>query len=289
MRENKPFVSVITGYYNRKENLKDSVQSVLDQSYENIEYIVFDDCSTDGTREILKGVNHPRLKLILHEENIGFTKGLIAAIHKAKGDFIALHGAGDFSYPKRIETQLTFLKNGGYGMVGCTYQDVYPEKTVIKKSIAYENDFSHGEILFDKNIYLKTGGYNKILYYGQFTQLMLEFQKVSSLGSVDELLYKRIHYNNGTSANKQIKFAQKFFVKSGQFLARDNLSLASYDKNKILESIYFDSIDKNVDRSFFFKYYSGSNFFKMILNFHNKKLIPKIFVLILRKLKNNLL
>ncbi len=65
----KPLVSVIMPCYNAEKNIQESIQSVLEQEYENLELIIIDDNSTDNTRNILNKIADPRVQLILSDEN----------------------------------------------------------------------------------------------------------------------------------------------------------------------------------------------------------------------------
>ena len=71
--QNEPLVSVIIPTYNRGRLILNSVTSVLNQTYKNIELIVVDDCSTDNTEEILKSINDSRIKYVKLEKNYGFS------------------------------------------------------------------------------------------------------------------------------------------------------------------------------------------------------------------------
>lgn len=211
-------VSIITGYYNRSQNLLESINSVLNQTYENIEYIVFDDCSTDGTREILESIDDPKFTLIKHSVNLGFTKGMIHAISRAQGDFIAVHGAGDISLPDRIEKQVQQLNSDtGIGIVGCLIEDVYENQveTVSPVSKTGGFNFSHGEVMYRKELYFKAGGYNPLFKYGQFTMLKFEMLKYAKAGFVNEILYRRVHYKNGVTKNVRKRLEQLLNIHLG--------------------------------------------------------------------------
>lgn len=218
MREKNPLVSIICGYYNRKENLVNSIQSVLDQSYGNFEVIVFDDCSNDGTRELLETFNDSRLVLLKHEMNIGFTKGIIHAISHAKGEYIAIHGAGDISLRERIEKQVELLElDNSIGIVGCLIEESSKEGTRITTPFrnGRSDYFTHGEVMYRRNLYYMAGGYNPLLKYGQFSPLKAEILKLSKAGYVDEVLYKRIHFDNGVSKNNSKRIEQEIFYTWG--------------------------------------------------------------------------
>jgi glycosyltransferase involved in cell wall biosynthesis len=108
--ETPPKVSVVTAFHNRRTGLEDSVRSILTQTFQDFEYIIVDDASTDETAGILAMFHHPRLVVIRNEKNIGLTRSLKTAIAASQGTFIAIHGAGDISFPERLERQVHFLE-----------------------------------------------------------------------------------------------------------------------------------------------------------------------------------
>lgn len=224
MEVNKPLVSIVTGYYNRKENLMESIQSVLDQSYENFEYLVFDDCSTDGTSELLLTFQgHPRFNLIRHEENMGLTKGLIATIARARGKYIAIHGAGDISYMHRIERQVElFEAHPGTSLVGCVVEDHHDNKTELLNQTISNIDkvyLTHGEVMYPRELYYRAGGYVSLFKMGQFTLLKFELKKLGDVRIVPEVLYKRIHFKNGITKNKDKRISQKIYIELSRNIA----------------------------------------------------------------------
>lgn len=105
-----PRVSVITCVYNLEDIVLETVYSVLNQTYRDIELIIVDDGSTDRTLERLETVRDPRFKIVraLHSglPSVGFTRALQAAV---PGEFIAVTGSDDVWLPNRLETQIKFL------------------------------------------------------------------------------------------------------------------------------------------------------------------------------------
>jgi glycosyltransferase involved in cell wall biosynthesis len=217
LNKKAPLVSVITGYYNRKQNIKESIYSILSQTYDNIEYIVFDDCSTDGTRELLRTIDSPNFRLIEHPRNLGFTRGLINAISQSSGKYIAIHGAGDISNTARIEKQVHILEeNIDFGIVGCYSERLNSFKNEIelhkpKKLSNHEVFFLHGEIMFKREIYDLVGGYDGFYKYNQCTSFVRKIGKISRIGIIEEVLYKQIIYNDGVSNNPKKQFSQKVY------------------------------------------------------------------------------
>lgn len=221
--KNYPLVSVVSGYYNRKKNLRESIQSILDQDYPNFEYIIFDDCSTDGTCEIIETFDDPRIKLIRHEENMGFTKGIIHAISQAKGEFIAVHGAGDISKKNRLTMQANYLfKNPEVGIVSCNREQfseterrtmVYHDKDIIfEKRIFFHNPIVQGDVMFRKDLYEKVGGYDPWITYAQDRDLWLRMMPHTEYHLIPEVLYERGMYRDSVSGNLYKKIQQRFFT-----------------------------------------------------------------------------
>lgn len=87
--EEKPLISVIMPVYNRKDIVLDSINSVLNQSYENFELIIVDDASDDGTAELLKEIDNNKIKVIFHEINQDASAARNTALKEANGKYIA--------------------------------------------------------------------------------------------------------------------------------------------------------------------------------------------------------
>ncbi len=220
-----PLVSVISGYYNRTKNLKECVQSILDQTYPNFEYIIFDDCSTDGTYELLQEFDDPRLTLFRTEQNGGFTKGVIQAINQyAKGEYIAIQGAGDFSHPERIAKQVAVLSDKpSVGIVSCNWVDVQADGSKVSKSrdnkdvvfskiILHKSIISQGEVMFRRSIYEKAGGYDPWIEFAQDRDLWIRMRNYCDFYRIPDVLYERPYFEKSVSQNLSNLIEQRFFT-----------------------------------------------------------------------------
>lgn len=217
-------VSIVTVYYNRSEQVVESINSLLNQTYKNIEVIAVDDGSSDDTLEKLRSIKDKRLKVLTHE-NKGFVQSIRKAIEHTKGDIIAIHGSGDISYPNRIEKQLKVLKeNEKIGVVGCYVEHVNKVDnysriigialdgiTDITSYLLKKNIFTHGEVMFRKEIYDKVGGYRDFFKYTQDYDLWLRMSLHTQFYVIKEVLYKRYTLPDGVSAIFEKKIMQKFF------------------------------------------------------------------------------
>ncbi len=110
---NCPLVSVILPVYQGEKTVLSAVHSVLNQTYTNLELIIINDGSTDGTLEQLMSIKSSRVSLI-DQKNQGVSASRDNAFSKAKGEYIAFIDADDLWFPEKIETEMTTLK---------TYQD----------------------------------------------------------------------------------------------------------------------------------------------------------------------
>lgn len=116
----KPQVSVILCTYNQREWIRDAVESVLAQTYHRCELVVVDNGSNDGTSEVLRRyANHPRVKLLLEEENNNVTQRLNSAIRWSQGEFISILYGDDYYLCDKIERQVARFMTLGkeYGVV----------------------------------------------------------------------------------------------------------------------------------------------------------------------------
>lgn len=109
-----PLVSVAVVTFNQKEYVRECIESIISQDYKNIEIIVADDCSTDGTQEMLLEYEkmYPKLfKLRLAEKNLGITKNHNVAHFACDGKYISWIGGDDLMMPDKIRKQVDFMES----------------------------------------------------------------------------------------------------------------------------------------------------------------------------------
>lgn len=155
-----PKISVVMPTYNAEKFLRESVDSILSQTYRDFELLIIDDNSKDHTREIINSYKDERIKLIN-----GDCKGLPAALNKgilaAKGEYIARMDADDISLPERFEEQVNFLdKHPDISLVGSWQKYIgfdssthkplqFPEQ--VKVSMLFGCELCHSTVMFRKN------------------------------------------------------------------------------------------------------------------------------------------
>lgn len=212
-----PFISVILSIFNGENFLKKSINSVLEQTYDNFELIIIDDCSNDNTYNLILefAEKDSRVKVIKNKFNMGLTKSLIKAIKTAKGEYIFRQDVDEISYSNRFEEQIKLFKNNDVVAVGCNSIDIYYNKLSlywgynnekkIKKIISLKTIFPHGSSAFNKKIYFKSGGYDASLITCQDFDLWNKLKNYGRILMTKETLLKRYIHTESISHKKKYK------------------------------------------------------------------------------------
>lgn len=117
-------VSIIMPSYNTAEYIGESIQSVIEQTYTNWELIIVDDCSTDRTDEVVKGVQDERLRYLKNEHNSGAAISRNKALREARGRWIAFLDSDDLWHPEKLEKQIRFMEENGYSFSYTNYSEI---------------------------------------------------------------------------------------------------------------------------------------------------------------------
>ena len=127
-------VSIIMPSYNTASFIKETIQSVLDQTYTNWELIIVDDCSTDHTDEVLESIKDSRIRYFKNDKNSGAAASRNKALREARGQWIAYLDSDDLWLPQKLENQIAFMQKNGYAFSYTNYEeiDVDGNKTGVK-------------------------------------------------------------------------------------------------------------------------------------------------------------
>lgn len=116
-------VSIIMPSYNTGHYIRESIKSILNQTYQNWELIIVDDCSTDDTEEILRTfLDDKRITYLKNERNSGAAVSRNKALREAKGKWVAFLDSDDIWHPQKLEKQLDFMIKNGYKFTYTDYQ-----------------------------------------------------------------------------------------------------------------------------------------------------------------------
>lgn len=213
-----PKVTVLMSVYNGEKYLHEAIDSILNQTFKNFEFLIINDGSTDETKKILKSYNDPRIIILENETNIGLTRSLNRGLRIAKGEYIARQDADDISMTERLKKQVSFLeRNKNIGLVG-TYCYVINEKGTMlyktKSPLKHENIlkfltrgsvFAHGSVIFRKVLLEKVGAYREEFKSSQDYDLWLRFIENTKASCLSEFLYKWRLIPTSISATQRIQ------------------------------------------------------------------------------------
>ena len=121
MKSDKPKISVLMPVYNGDQFLDKSIKSVLNQTFNNFEYIIINDGSTDDSLKIIKSFEDSRIKIINFSKNMGITAALNNGLNAAKGYYIARQDQDDISDPERFMLQIEYLENNDVDLVDTNF------------------------------------------------------------------------------------------------------------------------------------------------------------------------
>ena len=168
----KNLISIIMAVYNCASTLPEAIESIINQTYTNWEFIICDDCSTDNTLEIIYeyATKYPgKFKILRNKVNSKLSYSLNHCLKYANGEFIARMDGDDISLPERFEKQIKYLKeHPDIDLVSTLVQrfdknkladvikkDEFPDRFTQKEHVA----FNHATIMTYKYVYDKCGGY----------------------------------------------------------------------------------------------------------------------------------
>ena len=117
-------VSIIMPSYNTAPYIKETIQSVLNQTYKDWELLIVDDCSTDNTDEVLSEIHDSRIHIFKNECNSGAAVSRNRALREAKGQWIAYLDSDDLWMPEKLEKQIRFMKIHGYAFSYTNYEEI---------------------------------------------------------------------------------------------------------------------------------------------------------------------
>ena len=198
-----PAVSVIMAVYNGEPWLGEALASTLGQSLQNLEFIVVDDGSTDGTAKRLADIGDPRVS-VLRQSRAGQTAALNRGLRAARAPLVARIDADDVSLPDRLARQARFMAaHPEVGLLGTAAREIAPSGAVlhtlappcddraIRRALMRANPFVHSSVMFRRALIDGLGGYDESFAVAQDYDLWLRLSRVTRLANLGEPLVLR--------------------------------------------------------------------------------------------------
>lgn len=304
----KKLVSIILPAYNAENTIGQAIDSILSQTYKNLELIIINDGSKDSTvQEILK-FKDERIKFF-SRENRGLGNTLNEMIDIAKGDLIARMDADDISYPDRISKQVkVFLENESIVMVGGQIDFLVNNKTFSRIDMPLDHKniraellkgrfpICHPAIMFKKSAAIKVGCY-RLGGAGEDLDFFLRMSEVGLIQNIeDKVLNYRMEFNSLSTSkrddlNKGYAFAIYNANKRREKLAEVDMIFFEeeiWKRKNIIKSIacYFHNISEKFYRKFYYDKSCGNEILALMDLLIVCLLRPRAFFLRIRKMFN---
>lgn len=214
-----PLVTVLMSVYNGEQYLKKSIESILNQTYTNFEFIIINDGSQDKSLPIIKSYSNDSRINIIDQKNTGLSKALNHGATMAKGKYIARMDADDISLPNRIKLQVDFMeRNPEYvivgsnavlmdmkgNQIGVTHYKITNEDI---RQVLPESPFIHSSTMFRAEVFRACEGYNeKIIHHFEDKILWNKMSRYGKMFNISEpLIFYRL-VPDSISNRKSSKF-----------------------------------------------------------------------------------
>lgn len=216
--------------YNGEQFLKEAIDSILNQTFSNFEFLIINDGSTDQSKKIVESYNDNRICFINNEENKGLIFTLNRGLETAQGKYIARMDQDDISFNDRLKKQYDFLEEnlnvalvGGWAeIINENGKKIGTYKTPvnhheIKFDLLFHNPFIHGTIFFRKDLVRGVGGYNEKNEHAEDYGLYSTMIRNHKITNLPEFLIKYRIHNNSIGQAPQTKIIQNETARSITF------------------------------------------------------------------------
>lgn len=197
----QPLVSVLMNCYNGERYLREAIESVLAQTYQNWELIFWDNQSTDCSAAICKNYGDSRIRYFCASEHTELGIARILAFHKIRGEYVAVLDADDISHPDRLMRQVRFLEqHPDVALVGswAQYIDEHgnefnvfePPATQeeLQDCLGWVNPIVHSSTMYRRQLAQEVGGYSADIIWAQDFGLILALAQRKKIAMIDDYL-----------------------------------------------------------------------------------------------------
>lgn len=241
-------VSVCMNAYNASNTIAQSLESVLNQTYKNLQIIIVDDCSTDNTAEIVKSYDDDRIELYTLPKNFNISNANNECLHRAKGEYIAHIDSDDIWAEDKIEKQINFLENNAHYGACFTHATLIDENGrpfvsgelpeilfsifnrenmtqagFVRRFYDSSNFLCHSSVVMRMSVYEKLGDHDLTLNKLHDYDYWIRMNFICPLYIYPEklVLYRIWHANNSTLANADILGHNEEYVRIAYKLVND--------------------------------------------------------------------
>ena len=219
MEQNKIYLSVVLSTYNEGRYIAKSIQSILDQTYPFFEFIIVNDGSTDGTLDVVRSFDDPRI-IIVDKPNSGLPDSLNKGIEKAQYDWIARMDGDDIAEPTRFENQIRYIDDA-VGVIGGQFREIDEDGNYLSQNISRKpvtpgkckrwilfgmSPLAHPSVIVRKSLLQEFGGYDANFKAAQDIELWSRLSPSTTIINIPDVVLKyRKHSNNITNKRQELQ------------------------------------------------------------------------------------
>lgn len=222
-------VSIVLPTYNRKYCLKEAIDSIMQQTYQNYELIIVDDASTDGTEELIASMQDERIRYIHLTKNVGCSEAKNAGIRESTGEYIAFQDSDTKWVAQKLEKQVRYLDSldASVAMVYSPFQKKYQTHTLIYPALDVPLEEKSGYILrfllehplvdtatmmVRKDVLTETGGFDKNMRAVDDYELSIRIAKDYKICILDEILLLSYDSEDSISNDAAVYIQNSFYL-----------------------------------------------------------------------------
>lgn len=196
---------MVMSVFNGEKYLHEAIDSILQQTFTEFEFIIIDDGSTDGTCGIIQSYHDPRI-VFRSRKNLGLVASLNQAIRSAQGTYIARQDADDVSHPGRLQKLVEFLQlNPGYVAVGSWFEEFQKDgksrinrtpvtDSLVRARLVWGTCFGHGSVMFRRQAAIEAGLYREQMWPAEDYDLWARMASLGPMANIPNVLYRyRVH------------------------------------------------------------------------------------------------
>lgn len=251
-----PLISVVIPTYNREKTILRALNSVLGQTYSNIEVIVVDDGSTDATAQLVGNCADERVRLICFSSNQGANRARNVGISEAKGEYVAFQDSDDEWLEDKLEKQLAYMLEAAVKAVCCPYilfeagkigivPEYYRNPDICEKNVAEilkkTNIVGTPTLMVKRELFSTIGMFDEDMKRLQDYEFVIRLVKQESLGYVKEPLVKVYRMEQSITSDTHLILGAftRIFEKHSDFIDIEN---AMHNYLKHAENLWNDQI-----------------------------------------------
>ncbi|MDE6649569.1 MAG: glycosyltransferase [Muribaculaceae bacterium] len=285
----KPAISVVMPVYNGELYLRDSIDSILNQSFSDFELIIINDGSNDNSIKIIRSYEDPRIIVLNNEENKGLIYSLNRGIHNSKGKYIARMDADDCCHKRRLAEQWQFMEeHKEIGICGTAYNIISSDgghKKKILESNPLQNRanlmffpvLAHPSVIIRKSVLDEFNlEYKEEYKHAEDYGLWVEASKYTQISNIKKALLNYRVLDNSITRQADRNFEKrleihkriyrKYFEDFGlilneeelklHFIISDNIRFKNYNNYTIKEvNVYFNKLKNKFRQNPYYKFY----------------------------------